>query len=74
LRRRGFVGLGPNDDGAAGVPVERAPAPDGDPTMDDVVRPCTPADETSWLRCRVLTFPMPTEPPRDRRSAAPTSA
>lgn len=42
--------------------------------MDDVVRPCTPADETSWLRCRVLTFPMPTEPPRDRRSAAPTSA
>ena len=42
--------------------------------MDDVVRPCTPADETSWLRCRVLTFPMPTEPPRDRGSAAPTSA
>ena len=42
--------------------------------MDDVVRPCTPADETSWLRCRVLTFLMPTEPPRDRRSAAPTSA
>lgn len=42
--------------------------------MDDVVRPCTPADETSLLRCRVLTFPMPTEPPRDRRSAAPTPA
>ena len=42
--------------------------------MNDVVRPCTPADETSWLRCRVLTFPMPTEPPRDRRSAAPTPA
>ncbi|MGW9717223.1 hypothetical protein ACUXJV_001640 [Micrococcus aloeverae] len=42
--------------------------------MDDVVRPCTPADETSWLRCRVLTFLPRTEPPRDRRSAAPTPA
>lgn len=42
--------------------------------MDHLVRPCTPTDETSWLRCRVLTFPMPTEPPRDRRSAAPTPA
>ena len=42
--------------------------------MNDVVRPCTPADETSWLRCRVLAFLPRTEPPRDRRSAAPTSA
>jgi len=42
--------------------------------MDDVVRPCTPADETSWLRCRVLACLTLTEPPRDRRSAAPTSA
>lgn len=24
--------------------------------MDYVVRPCTPADEPSWLRCRVLAF------------------
>lgn len=24
--------------------------------MDYVVRPCTPTDETSWLRCRVLAF------------------
>lgn len=42
--------------------------------MDDVVRPCTPTDETSGLRCRVLACLTPTEPPRDRRSAAPTSA
>ncbi len=42
--------------------------------MDYVVRPCTPADETSWLRCRVLACLTLTEPPRDRRSAAPTSA
>lgn len=42
--------------------------------MDYVVRPCTPADETSWLRGCVLAFLMPTEPPRDRRSAAPTPA
>ena len=42
--------------------------------MDDVVRPCTPADETSWLRCRVLACLTPTEPPRDRRGAAPTPA
>ena len=42
--------------------------------MDYVVRPCTPTDETSWLRGCVLAFLMPTEPPRDRRSAAPTPA
>ncbi|KFC52955.1 hypothetical protein GY12_14725 [Micrococcus luteus] len=24
--------------------------------MDHLVRPCTPTDETSWLRCRVLAF------------------
>ncbi|WP_336637506.1 hypothetical protein [Micrococcus luteus] len=42
--------------------------------MDDVVRPCTPADETSWLRCRVLACLTLTEPPRDRRSAAPNPA
>lgn len=42
--------------------------------MDYVVRPCTPADETSWLRRRVLAFLPRTEPPRGRRHAAPTPA
>lgn len=42
--------------------------------MDHVVRPCPPSDETSWLRCRVLAFLTLTEPPRDRRSTAPTPA
>lgn len=42
--------------------------------MDDVVRPCTPTDETSGLRCRALACLTLTEPPRDRRNAAPTPA
>ena len=42
--------------------------------MDYVVRPCTPTDEISWLRCRVLAFGTLTGPLRDRRSAAPTPA
>lgn len=42
--------------------------------MDYVVRPCTPTDETSGLRCRVLACLTPTKPLGDRRSAAPTPA
>lgn len=42
--------------------------------MDHLVRPCTPTDETSWLRCRVLACLTPTEPPRGRRHAPPTLA